>query len=203
MAVAARTRDELLRQSARLFAERGFRGTSVADIGAACGVTGPALYKHFRSKTDILGRLLVDISDQLLRGAREVVAAAAGPADAVRALVAFHADFALAEPHLIRVQGRDLDSLAPAAAEQVRRLQRDYVDCWCAALAAHEPALAPEAVRVRVHAVLGLLNSTPHSTHRSSTALGRSAARAELTGAAERALGLAGAPVAAPGGGPA
>ncbi len=37
------TREALLREAAKSFAERGFRGTSVEDIGAACGVSGPAV----------------------------------------------------------------------------------------------------------------------------------------------------------------
>jgi AcrR family transcriptional regulator len=190
VAVAARTRDEVLRQSARLFAERGFRGTSVGDIGAACGVSGPALYKHFPSKQAILGRLLVDISEQLLDGARDVLGAAADPVPAVRGLVEFHADFALAEPDLIRVQGRDLDSLRESEQAQVRRLQRDYVALWCDALRALDPRLPGEAARVRAHAVLGLLNSTPHSTHRAPSEPERARARDELTGMALRALGV-------------
>ena len=194
MVAAARTRDELLRQSARLFAERGFRGTSVGDIGAACGVSGPALYKHFRGKQDILGRLLVDISRQLLDGAREVLAAAGAPGDAVRGLVEFHADFALAEPDLIRVQGRDLDSLRDDEQAQVRRLQREYVALWCATLQRLDPSLSAEAARVRAHGVLGLLNSTPHSTPRVSTARSRATVRAELTAMAVQALAAAALP---------
>lgn len=38
----------------RLFREKGFRGTSINDIGAAAGVTGPALYRHFSGKGELL-----------------------------------------------------------------------------------------------------------------------------------------------------
>jgi AcrR family transcriptional regulator len=85
-----RTRDALLQQAARLFAERGFRGTSVEDIGAACGVSGPAVYKHFSSKDALLARLLGDISAQLLAGGEEVVREVTQPAAALARLVAFH-----------------------------------------------------------------------------------------------------------------
>ena len=70
------TRDQVLRQAARLFAERGYRGTAVEDIGAACGISGPAVYKHFANKQAILARLLIEISEQLLQGGRAVVAQA-------------------------------------------------------------------------------------------------------------------------------
>jgi AcrR family transcriptional regulator len=185
MAVAARTRDQVLRQAARLFADRGFRGTSVEDIGAACGISGPAVYKHFPNKQAILERLLVDISQQLLDGGRAVVEAAGSDADALARLVDFHADFALAEPDLIRVQDRDLSSLREEERRRVRRLQRSYVELWAGVLCRLCGDLPVETARLRCHAVFGLLNSTPHS------ARPRAHAHEQLTTMALRALGRA------------
>lgn len=56
MAETASTRDRLLDAALHLFAERGFRGTSVGDIEAAAGLTarGGGFYKHFESKRQIL-----------------------------------------------------------------------------------------------------------------------------------------------------
>lgn len=180
-AAAPRTRDVMLRQAARLFAERGFRGTSVEDIGAACGVSGPAVYKHFAGKDAILARLLVDISEQLLEGGRQR-AAHADPATALEQLVEFHTDFALGEPDVIRVQDRDLPSLNERERARVRQLQRSYVELWTEVLRRIDPALPAEIARLRAHAVFGLLNSTPHS------AQGRDEARRQLCAMALRAL---------------
>lgn len=163
MVAPARTRDRLLRAAAQLFAAQGFAGTSVEDLGAACGVSGPAVYKHFPSKQAVLSRLLLDISEQLLAEARALVAEGEDPGPTLRALVDFHADFALAEADVIRVQDRDLASLEEADRSRVRRVQRTYVDLWVDQLRAIEPALAPDAARFRVLAVFGLLNSTPHA----------------------------------------
>ncbi len=182
MSSAPRTRDVLLREAARLFATRGFRGTSVDDIGAACGLSGPAVYKHFPSKHALLSQLLVDTSEQLLEGGRAVVATGSRPADALRALVDAHTDFALAEPDVIRVQDRDLACLPDRDRAVVRRLQRAYVELWTGVLCELDPELERETARVRAHAVFGLLNSTPHS------ARGRAEARRQLTGMALRAL---------------
>lgn len=163
MPVAPRTRDLVLQEAARLFAERGFHGTSMEDLGTACGISGPAVYKHFPSKDAVLAQLLVGISEQLLTGGREVVAAAPSSETALRDLVAFHAEFAVAEPDLIRVQDRDLASLKVADRDVVRRLQRGYVELWARALREVDPALSDEVARLRAHAVFGLLNSTPHT----------------------------------------
>ena len=50
------TRDRLITEGMRLFAERGFRGTTVADIQEAVGLArgSGALYKHFSSKQEVL-----------------------------------------------------------------------------------------------------------------------------------------------------
>jgi AcrR family transcriptional regulator len=110
-------RERLLRAAARLFAERGFHGVSIEDLGAAAEISGPAVYRHFPNKDAVLAALLIGVSQRLLEGGREVVADAADPEQALRRLVAFHAEFALAEPELISVQGRDPD---PAGTDAVR-----------------------------------------------------------------------------------
>lgn len=173
----------MLREAARLFAERGYVGVPVTDIGNACGISGPAVYKHFPSKYALLARLLVDISEQLYDGGRAVVAATADPAAALVGLVEFHTDFALAEPDVIRVQDRDLESLEAEDLHHVRRLQRRYVELWVGILQQLDRALPADIARTRAHAVFGLLNSTPHSA-RTGTA-----PRAELMAMALRALG--------------
>ena len=178
------TRDALLRESARLFAERGFRGTSVEEIGAACGVSGPAVYKHFSSKHDLLARLLVGISERLLTGGRAVVTGAGDAREALAGLIEAHADFALSDPDLIRIQGRDLASLSEIDRRQVRRLQRAYVELWAEVLCRLEPDLPPAVARLRAHAVFGLLNSTPYS------GTGREEARRELVLMARAALAV-------------
>jgi AcrR family transcriptional regulator len=156
-------RERLLRAAARLFAERGFHGVSMEDLGAAAEISGPAVYRHFPNKDAVLAALLVGVSDRLLEGGRAVVADAPDPEQAVRRLVTFHAEFALAEPELISVQGRDLANLSSGAARQVRRLQRAYVEVWVAALTRRDPALSEAEARTRAHAAFGLLNSTPFS----------------------------------------
>ena len=49
----------ILHEAARLFAERGFSGVSLEDLGAAVGVSGPAVYRHFANKQALLGAILV------------------------------------------------------------------------------------------------------------------------------------------------
>lgn len=155
-------RHALLDAASRLFAERGFNGVTIEDLGAAAGVSGPAVYKHFGGKQAILAALLVEASDGLHSGGADVVATVHGN-EALRALVAFHVDFSLANANVIRVQDRDLEHLGADDRHSVRTLQRRYVELWVDVLAHLAPDTDRAVLRTRAHAVFGLLNSTPHS----------------------------------------
>jgi AcrR family transcriptional regulator len=156
-------RGQILATAAELFAQRGFHGVSIDDIGAAVGISGPALYRHFPSKDAMLGEMLVRISRRLLATAQARVAGAAGPTEALAALVDWHVEFALENPALITVQGRDLHSLNDADRRRVRRLQRQYVEFWVRTLRAVLPDTDEPTARAATHATFGLINSTPHS----------------------------------------
>lgn len=164
-----RRRDSLLGAAATMFAERGFNGVSMEELGAAVGVSGPAVYRHFPSKQAVLGELLIDVSTALLEGGADEVRRTSGGEFALRALIAFHVDFALDHPDVIRVQDRDLHSLTPEDAHAVRSLQRRYVELWVSVLEGLSPGIPTARLRVRAHAAFGLMNSTPHTIDRRTT----------------------------------
>ena len=153
----------ILHEAARLFAERGFSGVSLEDLGAAVGVSGPALYRHFANKQALLGAILIGVSERLLAGGRRVIDDGGSPPAQLEAIIAFHVDFALSDADVIRVQDRDLASLADDDRHTVRRLQREYVEVWIGILSAVHPDRPEAELRVRAHACFGLINSTPHS----------------------------------------
>ncbi|OKI04553.1 TetR family transcriptional regulator [Streptomyces sp. CB02923] len=160
---ATSRREQILKEAARLFAERGFHGVGVDEIGAAVGISGPGLYRHFAGKDAMLAELLVGISERLLEGGR-IRAASGGdsPAAVLDALIEGHIDFALDDRPLITVHDRELDRLREADRKRVRRLQREYVELWVQVVREVYPAYAEADARAGVHAVFGLLNSTPH-----------------------------------------
>lgn len=149
--------------AARLFADAGFATVTMADIGAACGISGPALYHHFDSKEGLLGEMLVSISEHLLRGAEDIVELALPPAAALRQLIKAHTRFATTRPELITVQFRDLVHASDQDQRRVRRLQRRYVEIWVEVVTDAEPDVAAAQARTAVHAAFGLLNSTAHA----------------------------------------
>ncbi|WP_317493310.1 TetR/AcrR family transcriptional regulator [Haloechinothrix sp. LS1_15] len=164
-------REQILDAAAELFATHGFHGVGIDDIGAAVGISGPALYRHFRSKDAMLGEMLVSISEGLLEGGRDRAAAAADPSKVLSELVVFHTNFALENPALITVQERNLGNLRDEDRKRVRTLQRRYVEIWVDAIADAVPGLTEQRARSAAHAVFGLLNSTPHNRYLGSDEL--------------------------------
>jgi AcrR family transcriptional regulator len=155
-------REEILGIAVRMFAERGYHGVSMDDIGSAAGVTGPALYHHFAGKEAMLVAALEPVSRGLFEGGRARVAGHPGRAGpALESLVDFHVEFALANPGVIAVHLHELDRLPEEPRRQIRKLQRQYVEEWVGLLAALRPELTAAEARVLVHAAFGLMNSTP------------------------------------------
>lgn len=161
----AQRREALLTAAARQFAERGFNGVSIEDLGSAVGMSGPAVYRHFDSKQALLAAILIDVSRELLHGGTEVVTRAPDGELALRALVEFHVRFALSNPDVIRVQDRDFDNLSDEDRHTVRALQRRYVELWVGILQRMQPSTPVPVLRLRAHATFGLMNSTPYSGH--------------------------------------
>lgn len=181
--MSAPRREQILDTAATLFAERGFHGVSVHDIGSACGISGPALYKHFSSKNEILTQSLTAISERLLAEGKARRDAGATPVEALDALIGWHIDFALGNPALIIIQEREWANLESAGRKEVRSLQLAYIDVWVDAVRTLRDDLDPSETRAAVQATFGLLNSTPHSARISESTM-----RARLSRMARSAL---------------
>ncbi len=134
-------RDAILDTSGRLFAERGYDGASMSQIADACGVSKALLYHYYANKE----ALLFDIIERHLKTLVEAVRAASEaneePTERVIAI-----STALLEAYRDadaehKVQINDLKRLPDERQEAVKRLERQLVDLFAAALAAANPTL--------------------------------------------------------------
>ena len=82
-------REELTRIAARLFAERGYQGTSLADLAEALGVQKASLYHHIDSKEDLLWEVAWE-GAEVYRAALDGVPAAAPAAERIRLALRAH-----------------------------------------------------------------------------------------------------------------
>jgi TetR/AcrR family transcriptional regulator, cholesterol catabolism regulator len=82
-------REELNRIAARLFAQRGYQGTSLADLADSLGVQKPSLYHHIASKEDLLWAVASDGADAF-HAALDTVPVSAPPAERIRLALRAH-----------------------------------------------------------------------------------------------------------------
>ena len=80
-------RDELLGIAARLFAERGFRNTTVRDIADASGILSGSLYHHFDSKESMVDEILQTFQQELFASYDEILASDLPARDKIEAAV--------------------------------------------------------------------------------------------------------------------
>ena len=86
-----RSRDDVVRAAARLFAERGYHGTSMRDLGDTLGLVGSSLYAHIGSKNELLEEIVSNGVQLCLDLAERVLSSGEGPLDKLRALIVGHA----------------------------------------------------------------------------------------------------------------
>jgi AcrR family transcriptional regulator len=152
-----RRREAVLDAAAALFVEHGFHGTSVDDLGAAAGISGPGLYRHFVSKDALLMAVLDRMWAQL-RPALDAIADLP-PADALDVLLDAHLDLALGHPDAVVLLIRELRHLPEDYRARSRRNHRRYVDAWASAIQGVNPDLDLDTARAVTLAVHGLIDS--------------------------------------------
>jgi AcrR family transcriptional regulator len=78
---------EIVAQATRLFAQRGYTGTSFQDIADAVGLTRPALYHYVKSKDDLLGKLVAEVTVVAATDIAEIAQRQLSATERVRAIV--------------------------------------------------------------------------------------------------------------------
>jgi AcrR family transcriptional regulator len=152
-------RERLVAATASLVAERGYHQVGVDEIGAAAGVSGAAIYRHFTGKQDLLVAVIERAVDALMGKARRIVVDASSPREALDGLIGAHIYFALNETALITVYDQEAHNLDDIPRRRLRRQQRAYTELWIDVLGELAPEASREELAVAVHGAFGLLNS--------------------------------------------
>ena len=124
-------RGQLLRESARLFREKGYDATSVRDIAAATGLQSGSWVYHFKTKQDILAAVMEQGLQQALERIESIDREALPPREQFRALLRTHLDTLLGPGQdFIPVLLYDWRSLDRRGRERVIALQKRYEQVW-------------------------------------------------------------------------
>jgi AcrR family transcriptional regulator len=157
-------RELLVREATRLFAEHGYQGVGIEEIGAAVGITGPSIYHHFASKSQLMIAVLERGGGRLRADLRRTLSTAADPAEALAALLRSYIGFALVNSSLVELLIIEVD-LLPDEWRRVRQAQRNYVAEWVRLVRQVHPSLAAGPARVLVQAALNVVNDLARTPH--------------------------------------
>ena len=153
-------RELLLEAAADLFASRGYHAVGIDDIGAAAGITGPGVYRHFASKQALLEALCDRAMTRLLDLARAVPGSQQEPHAALEALVEVHVEFAVVERDLLGVWAREQRALSGEVRRSLKDRQRAYERVWRDVVGSLRDDLSSDEVAVAVGSTLALINAT-------------------------------------------
>ncbi|HMK11658.1 MAG TPA: TetR/AcrR family transcriptional regulator [Acidimicrobiales bacterium] len=149
-------RDEILAAAVKLFHERGYHATGMDDIGAEAGISGPAIYRHFTGKEEILEILLLDAAQTGLEAAHEVVRSAPSPRAALERLARHYVGSIAANPALAFVGVYERRTLSADTRARMDRLERLHLEEWLHALVQLRPQLHDAEARIMIRAVHGM-----------------------------------------------
>ena len=160
-AFVAATRNDrseaILHAAMLLFHERGFGSVGVDLIGERAGISGPAIYRYFSGKDEILVTLLDEAIDRVLMitGGKFD-----NPLDELAHLVRGHVTRVLEEPKLMSLWTKERNSVPKQYGQRLRSRINRYVDRWADVLDGCYPGHSRPTLVASVHAAHGLIDST-------------------------------------------
>lgn len=151
-------REKIVSAATMLFAENGFPGVGVEDIGAEVGIAGPSIYNHFSTKADILSVAMNRANEWLWMEFNDAVARASTASRALANVVRGYQKFAFDNPYVVGILLSEMSHLPELERHRVAEAQRAYIDEWVTLVQdLHSDWTATEA-RIRVQAAQIMIN---------------------------------------------
>lgn len=147
---------KILDTAAAVFYEKGFHGVGVDELGKRAGLSGPALYRHFSGKDEILAALFNEALDELVSATAPVHD---DPAEDLGRLIRHHVGFAVGHRHLVNIYQREDRSLVDPWKRQFDRRRRQYIGRWETAVARCYPRAGAGELAAATQACLGTIFS--------------------------------------------
>lgn len=130
--VASAPREKILHTAARLFHERGYRGTTVREVGDAVGILSGSLFHHFRSKEEMLLEIMRETAFFMCTHAEAVVRHLPTPKERLQELIDFEFEWMVTDikKDYLAILVFEWRELADAIKPEFTRLQKRYNAVW-------------------------------------------------------------------------
>jgi AcrR family transcriptional regulator len=156
----ANRRELILAAAIELFHERGYPATGVDDIGKAVDVSGPAIYRHFSSKEEILLEAIEMAADEVHEANQNARATGTGPMAVLEGYVRAYVRVAIERSALISVWTSEARHLTSSRRSPMTRRLRAWSSEWTDELQKVRPGLTNDDARVLVAGAIGMISTT-------------------------------------------
>jgi AcrR family transcriptional regulator len=149
--------EALLTESVRLFNRKGYRDTTMDEIGSAVGMPTSGIYRYFSGKNDILAAIYRRAADRLSSEASSILGSVTDPEEALTGLVDAYVKRSFDHPELAYVYYTERLNMAPADQKILRNLQRATVESWVRLVTAIRSDWTMGQARFAVHAAMAVV----------------------------------------------
>ncbi len=118
--------DEILAAAAKVFAERGYRGSNIHDIARELGITAAALYHYTPSKQDMLADICMRAGTQLHEGVKAVIALDLPPEEKLKALFHHHLHLVESDRAIFTILTQERSELPAERLDELLAGERSY-----------------------------------------------------------------------------
>jgi len=155
---AVSRREAILNSALSLFRAKGYHGVGIDEIGDAAGISGPAVYRHYASKSDILLDAYDRVGSRVAVGVEDAIAGALSADDALGRLIQSYVTIAFDNVDLIIATGREGTDLPASDRPRLSRQRRDIGEAWARVVIPLRPDLSEPEVRSHVRVVFPMVN---------------------------------------------
>jgi TetR/AcrR family transcriptional regulator, cholesterol catabolism regulator len=134
MVTARKTREDVVRAAGRLFADRGYHGTSMRDLGRELGLLGSSLYSHVSSKQDLLVEVVEEGARLFEESAEKALAGKGAAVDRLDALIAGHVDVVVDNIEVARTFLNEARMLDPSYRSRIVEARDHYEEAFRAVI---------------------------------------------------------------------
>jgi AcrR family transcriptional regulator len=152
-------RGQILETAVKLFYERGYHATGIDDIGAAVGITGPGIYRHFKSKEAILNAALEQGMNQIVARVQQIVEEGRSAPETLDRLIRTFIRAVLNNPPLAELVMNERRIFTPETRAWFDRADRMHMEEWVHAASQIRTELNDGEIRLLVNAAWGMLAS--------------------------------------------
>ncbi len=159
-ATGADTEQAFIEAATRLFAQKGFKGTSISDLAGELSLTTASLYYYVDGKQDLLARVLETGMTDFLARLQTIEDDPGEPREKLERAVENHIDFVITRPDVVRIFLRYRSMLEDTTREHYQQLLDQYQGLFTKILADTYPADSDTSDIVLLRQmVLGMINS--------------------------------------------